>query len=69
MEKENNQYLLQQFVDGELGAEEKAEILNRLQSDKSLAKELCELRALKEQVGMAYQSVPHRSAAGSGSRA
>lgn len=66
MDKDNNKYLLQQFVDGELGAEEKAEILNRVQSDKVLAKELCELRALKEQVSLAYQAVPERSRKGTG---
>lgn len=46
------------YVDGELGAAERLEVLTSLQEDPELAREACELNNLKSQLQLAYTSPP-----------
>jgi intracellular sulfur oxidation DsrE/DsrF family protein len=49
---------LNAFLDGELAADERNQLLTRLQHDKVLAQELCELRQTKELLALAYHQPP-----------
>ena len=50
--------LLQAYVDGELDAEQQAELLEALDRDPALARRACELENLKRQVRLAYADIP-----------
>ena len=53
-----SQESLNAFLDGELTADERSQILAVIQQDKQLAQELCELRQTKELLALAYQEPP-----------
>lgn len=53
-----SQESLNAFLDGELAAHERSQILTIIQHDKALAQELCELRQTKELLALAYQDPP-----------
>lgn len=55
--------LLQAYVDGELGADQQAELLEALERDPALARRACELENLKRQVRLAYADLPGAGAA------
>lgn len=52
---------LHAYIDGELGETERTEFLLRIQKDDKLAREVCALRNLKEQIQLAYVNPPGQS--------
>ncbi len=46
------------FVDDQLTPEEKAQVYARLSSDETLSRQICELRKIRDLVGLAYKHVP-----------
>jgi len=56
--RRNDDLELNAYVDGELTAEEQAEILTAMQRNPELAKEACELNNLKNQLKLAYENPP-----------
>lgn len=49
--------MLNALLDGELGSDERARLLARMQEDKSLSAEFCELRMVKDAVQLAHMDV------------
>lgn len=49
---------LNAFVDGELAAEQRAELLAAMEADRALGERVCRLRSLKEKVQLAFRDPP-----------